>query len=147
MQIIIALVLYFSWQHSSAAGFALGVLLVLYYCFQRLYEMYITVMALRDRRKEGTLSGLDQVLGRIALARGLLFDVIVNAYSSLPLWEWPQWRKKELLLTPRMKRLAALPSDSKGLQAHQRRLCRWLLGEIDQHDKSGGHDVPNDEAI
>lgn len=142
MQIIIFLVTWYFWSTQNIAGLIVCGLLACYYCFQRLYEMYITVMALRKRREEGTLSGLDQVLGRICLVRGLVIDVIVNTYSSAVLWELPKWVRKEFLLTPRLKRLASLPKDSKGLKRYQRKVCRWLLGEIDQHDLSGGHDVP-----
>jgi hypothetical protein len=110
--------------------------------FWLLYVFYISVMALRDRRNEGTLSTVDQVLGRLTLFAGLLIDVIVNTLMSLPLLELPHWHRGELLLTPRMRRLASLPAESRGLEKYRRWVCRWLLEQIDQHDKTGGHDVP-----
>jgi predicted transporter len=112
--------------------------------FWLLYVFYIAVMALRDRRNEGTLSAVDQVLGNLTLFTGLLIDVIVNTLMSLPLLELARWHRGELLLTPRMRRLAALPVESVGLSRYRRRMCRWLLGQIDQHDKTGGHDVPEE---
>jgi hypothetical protein len=110
--------------------------------FWLLYVFYIAVMALRDRRDEGSLSSLDKTLGYLTLSVGLLLDATVNTLASIVLLELPQWQRGELLLTPRMRRLARLPVDSQGLAKYRRWLCRWLLGQIDQHDKSGGHDVP-----
>lgn len=142
MQITLILIWYFFADSFGVLGWALFSLAVSYYCLHRLYELYISVMALRDRRDAGELGKLDQVLGRVTLMRGLIVDVIVNLLASLPFLEPPQWHKGELLLTPRLLRLAQLPAGITGLKSYRRRLARWMLGEIDQHDKSGGHDVP-----
>lgn len=117
-------------------------MLVFALLFWLLHTFYIAVMALRDRRNEGTLSAVDQVLGRLTLFVGLIIDVVVNTLMSFIFLELPHWHRGELLLTPRMRRLASLSADSKGLAKYRRSVCRWLLGQIDQHDKSGGHDVP-----
>jgi hypothetical protein len=144
MQLVIAFLFWYFWTTASVVGIASTVLLSVWYITQRLYEMYVAVMALRDRRNEGSLSQMDQVFGRVALVRGLMYDAVVNTtVCTLLFVELPKWASKELIATPRLKRLAKLPASSKGLAKWRRRLSRWLLGQIDQHDKSGGHDVPD----
>jgi hypothetical protein len=143
MQLVIAFLFWHFWTISSALGVASTVLLAMWYITQRLYELYVAVMALRDRRNEGSLSQMDQIFGRVALVRGLVYDAIVNTtVCTLLFFELPKWARKEFIATPRMKRLAKLPANSTGLDKWRRAVSRWLLGEIDQHDKSGGHDVP-----
>ncbi len=168
MQLLIAFLFWHFWTTSNTLGLISTILLTLWYITQRLYEMYIAVMGLRDRRKEGTLSEMDQVFGRITLVRGLLYDVLVNTtLGTLLFLEVPKWfrfarpvhgeedskRQRlinwlralfplELLLTPRLKRLARLPANSKYIKKYRRWFSRIFLRQIDQHDLSGGHNVP-----
>jgi hypothetical protein len=91
------------------------------------------------------ISLLDKLLGYPTLIVGLVVDTLVNILIvTILLFELPQLQRGELLVTPRIKRLAALPQSSKGLAKWRRLVSRWLLGQIDQHDKTGGHNVPKD---
>lgn len=127
---------------SSATFLVVAYVVLMYVMFWMLHLFYIAVMALRDRHEEKTFSFLDKVFGTPTLLVGLIVDITVNVLASPIFLEPPRWDKKEWLLTPRMKRLAALPSSVSGLQSYRRSLARWILSEIDQHDKSGGHNVP-----
>ncbi len=118
-------------------------ILVFALLFWLLHLFYIAVMALRDRRDDGTLSTLDKLLGYPTLFVGLLIDFLVNTLFTFVLLELPHWHRGELLLTPRLRRLAALPANLNLLDRYRRKICRWLLSQIDQHDKSGGHNLPD----
>jgi hypothetical protein len=114
--------------------------------FWLLHTLYIAVMALRDRRDDFSLSTLDKLLGYPTLVIGLVVDAVVNiTIMTVLLMELPQLQRGELLVTPRIRRLAGLPANSTGLARWRRLVSRWMLSEIDQHDKSGGHNVPKEK--
>ena len=92
------------------------------------WVLFVAIVSLRAARKAGRLTKPMIPFSYLTLAIGLPMDAVLNLFASIPFLELPQYQRREILFTSRLKRLVK-EGGWRATQAHF--WCRNFLEPID----------------